>query len=282
MAVCIMTDSASDITREELENLGVRLIPMTLQCGSELITDDKTLLPDFFWQRMEKGEVIKTSQPSPASFEEVFSSVLANGDEGVCILLSSALSGTCQSALLGKSMVEGEIHIVDSCCAAASVAEKMLVYEACRLRDMGLSAKEIAIKLASFRGRVRLIACLNTLDYLARGGRISRAVANLGGLARIKPIINFSEKGGEVKLMAKAIGSRHAMKAMVAEALKEKLDPSIKPIPIFSRTDKNCQAYIDALHEAGLDGLDDAQGIGATIGAYIGPGAYGLVYVLAE
>lgn len=281
MAVCIMTDSASDISLEELAALGVRLIPMQLQCGSELITDDKTTPTEYFWQKMEQGELVKTSQPSPASFEDVFSAALANGDEGVCILLSSALSGTCQSAILGKSLVDGEVHIVDSCCAGASVAEKMLVYEACRLRDLGLSAKEIAIKLASFRSRVRLIACLNTLEYLARGGRISRAVANLGGLARIKPIINFSEKG-EVKLMAKAIGSRHAMKAMVAEAMKEKLDPSIKPIPIFSRTDRNCRTYVDALHEAGLTELDEAQGIGATIGAYIGPEAYGLVYVIAE
>ena len=281
MGVQIMTDSASDITLEELAAHDVRLIPMTLQVGEESVIDDKTTPTEVFWQRMEAGELIRTSQPAPAQFEEAFSQAGREGNSVVCLLLSSALSGTCQTANLGKSLTDNEVEIVDCMSAAASVAEKLVVYEACRLRDEGFSAREIAVRVSSFRSRVRLIACLNTLDYLARGGRISRAVANLGGLARIKPIITFSDKG-EVKLMAKAIGSRHAMKAMVAEAQKLPLDKRVKPVPIFSRTDANCRAYMDALAQAGLTELEEPQGIGATIGTYIGPEAYGLVYVLAE
>ena len=281
MSVRIMTDSASDITPEELERYRITLIPMTLQCGDDTIIDNKTIPAETLWQRMEAGEQIRTSQPAPGTFESAFSEALDAGDEVVCILISSALSGTCQTAILGKSLVEGEVHIVDCTCAAASVAEKMVVFEACRLRDEGRSAKDIAVRLASFRSRVRLIACLNTLEYLARGGRINRTVANIGTIARVKPIITFSDKG-EVKLMAKAIGSRHAMKAMVAEFQKSTLDPNVKPIPIFSRSDVNCLTYEHALAEAGVTDLDERRGIGATIGAYIGPDAYGIVYVVAE
>ena len=281
MGVRIMTDSASDMTLEELAANRVTLIPMTLACGDDTIIDDKTIPAETLWIRMEAGEVIRTSQPAPGTFEEAFGEAVAAGDEVVCLLLSSALSGTCQTAILGKSLVEGSIEIVDCTCAAASVAEKLVVLEACRLRDLGYSAREIAVRVTSFRSRVCLIACLNTLEYLARGGRISKAVANLGGLARIKPIITFSERG-EVKLMAKAIGSRHAMKAMVAEAQKQPLDPRVTPVPIFSRVDTNCRAYVAALAEAGMTEVAEPQGIGATIGTYIGPEAYGLVYVVAE
>lgn len=281
MSVRIMTDSASDMSLEELEANRVTLIPMDLQVGDETITDDKTYPVERLWDRMEAGEQIRTSQPSPARFEEAFSKALDQGEEVVCLLLSSALSGTCQSAVLGKSLVNGPVEIVDCTCAAASVAEKLVVLEACRLRDKGLSAREIAVKVTAFRSRVRLIACLNTLDYLARGGRISRAVANIGGLARIKPIIDFTDKG-EVHLASKVIGSRHALRAMVSSVVSQRLDPSVTPVPIYSRTDEYCQTYIAALAEAGLTRLAQPQGIGATIGAYIGPGAYGLVYVVAE
>ena len=281
MGVRIMTDSASDITIEELEKYRITLIPMTLQCGNDTIIDNKTIPTERLWQYMEAGVQIRTSQPAPGTFENAFSEAVEAGDEVVCILISSALSGTCQTAILGKSMVEGEIHIVDCTCAAASVAEKMVVFEACRLRDEGRSAKDIAVRLASFRSRVRLIACLNTLDYLARGGRINRTMANIGAIAHVKPIITLSDKG-EVKLLAKTIGSRHAMKAMVTEFQKAKLAPAIKPIPIFSRSDVNCLTYMHALADAGITELDEQQGIGATIGAYIGPDAYGIVYVLAE
>lgn len=281
MAVRIMTDSASDMTLEELAANRVTLIPMMLTVGEETIVDDKNYPVDKLWDRMEAGEMIRTSQPSPGVFVDAFSEAHEAGDEVVCLLLSSALSGTCQSAVLGKSLAEGTVEVVDCTCAAASVAEKLVVLEACRLRDEGRSARDIAVRVTGFRSRVRLIACLNTLDYLARGGRISKAVANIGGLARIKPIIDFSDKG-EVHLASKVIGSRHALKAMVNAVTAERLDPSVTPVPIFSRTDENCRTYMAALAEAGLRDVAEPQGIGATIGAYIGPGAYGLVYVVAE
>lgn len=281
MAVRIMTDSASDMTLEELAANHITLIPMNLQVGNDTIVDDKTTPVDTLWDRMEAGEMIRTSQPTPVAFQEAFNSALDVGDEVVCLLMSSAISGTCQCAVLGKSLVEGNVEIVDCRNAAASVAEKMVVLEACRLRDEGRSARDIAVRVTAFRKRVRLIACLNTLDYLARGGRISKAVANIGGLARIKPIIDFTEKG-EVRLAQKVIGARHALKAMVNTVMEQHLDPAVTPIPIFSRTDENCRTYMTALREAGLTRMTEPQGIGATIGTYIGPNAYGLVYVLAE
>ena len=132
----ILTDSATDFTQEELQKLNVRCVPMTIAFGGDTYTDGVDLPQEIFWQRMEAGQTPKTSQPSPDAFLREFEAAKAAGDSVLCVLISSALSGTLQSALIAVGMTEDlDVALVDS--LSATVGERLLVQEACRMRDAG-------------------------------------------------------------------------------------------------------------------------------------------------
>ena len=244
MSIRIFTDSASDITRAELEELQVELIAMPLQCGEETYVDDKTTPVEIFWQMLLDGVNIKTSLPSPDMFVQKFKAAKEAGDEVICILIASKLSGTYQGAMLAKQIVDYDgIHVIDAGHAAASVAEKMLVIAACRMRDQECTAEEIARRLEQLRGSVRLIACLDTLEYLARGGRLPAAVASIGTKLQLKPIIVFGENG-EIQVVKKCMGSKRAMRDMTEMVTECRINPEYPVIPIFAQNDRNCQEYV--------------------------------------
>ena len=175
----IITDSAADFSQSELQALSVRCVPMTVSFGEDSYTDGVDLPQEIFWQRMEAGQNPKTSQPSPDAFLREFEAAKDAGDSVVCILISSALSGTMQSALIAAGMVEDlDIALVDSLTATAG--QRLLVQEACRLRDAGNeSAQDIAAAVRQLVPRIRIAACLDTLSYLARGGRIPAPLQSL-------------------------------------------------------------------------------------------------------
>ena len=126
---------------------------------------------------------------------------------------------------------------------------------------------------------MRLIACLDTLEYLARGGRLPAAVASIGTKLQLKPIIVFGENG-EIQVVKKCMGSKRAMRDMTEMVTECRINPEYPVIPIFAQNDRNCQEYVASLKNAGCVGAMQApQGIGATIGSYIGPGGYGIVFV---
>lgn len=125
----ILTDSATDFTQEELQKLNVRCVPMTIAFGGDTYTDGVDLPQEIFWQRMEAGQTPKTSQPSPDAFLREFEAAKAAGDSVLCVLISSALSGTLQSALIAVGMTEDlDVALVDS--LSATVGERLLVQEA--------------------------------------------------------------------------------------------------------------------------------------------------------
>ena len=210
----IITDSAADFSASELRANNLTAIPLQIVFGSDTYEDGVTLTPEIFWQRIMSGENPKTSQPAPDAFLRAFEEAKAAGDSVVCILLSSGLSGTVQSAMLAKSMADyDEIHIVDS--LQAATAEKMLVLRACQLRDENkLTAAEIAEELTRFTKRIRLYASLDTLDYLARGGRIPQAAASLGALVQLKVLISISDEG-KVGLAGKGMGLHRASASLL-------------------------------------------------------------------
>lgn len=281
MGIRILTDSASDFSLKELENYRVGLIPMQILCGEDAYTDDKTIPMESFWQKLIDGTTVKTSQPSPSAFVEAFKAAKEAGDEVICIVISSQISGTLQTAILSREIAQyDKVYVVDSRMAAASVAEKMLVLEACRLRDQGqLGAQEIVERLEAFRSKIRLYACLDTLDYLAKGGRISKTVASVGALAKIKPIITFSENGS-ISVEGKPLGSARAMKAMTALMESRKINSAYPVIPLYAHDRTNAMQYVCRLAKKNIISTDTRlEPIGCTIGTYIGPGAYGIVFV---
>lgn len=282
--IVIYTDSASDITPQERQELNVGLIPMALTCGADSFLDDQSVPMSQLWARMEAGELLTTSQPSLQTFLDVFEKAKAKGWAVLYISLSSAISGTYQTARAAATMVDyEEIYIVDGRRAAATVAEKLLVRRACALRDEGkLTAGEIAKDLEQFRARVRQFSCIDSLEYLVRGGRLSKLAGNIGSLLNIKPIITFSAEGA-VQVIKKVPGLRRAVSELCAIVTAQPMDPTIPPIPIFAKDDTNCQTFLAQLKERfDLKIGTPPQEIGATIGCHIGPGGFGLVFALSE
>ena len=279
MSIRIITDSAANFSPAELEQLRITCVPMQVVFGEDSYTDGQTLTPEIFWQRLTAGENPKTSQPSPDAFLSVFEEAKAAGDEVICITIAAVLSGTLQSAMIAREMADyASIHVIDS--LKAAIAQKMLVLHACRLRDEGqLTAAQIAQALSDLRPRIRLFACLDTLEYLARGGRIPKAAASLGTMVRFKPLVTLSEDG-HVELAGKGIGMHRATDAVIRLVEGCEIDRSFPVIPIYSHTPENCLAFVRKLNAAGIACEEDGiMPIGATISTHIGPGAFGLVFV---
>lgn len=278
----IITDSAADFTPEELNTHGIECVSTQIIFGDEVFTAGKDLSDADFWARLMAGENAKTSQPAPEAFLKVFEAAKADGEEAVCICLSSALSGTLQSARVAASMVDYDrIHIVDSLCGAA--AQKLLVLYACRLRDEGRHiANEIVKKIEALRSRVHLLASLDTLENLARSGRIPKALANLGSLAQLKPLLEVS-RDGRIVLGGKAFGRHRAIDSLAKRIASLKLDPEHPIIPFYSYNSANCMALIERLRHYGVS-IDEKMlsALGTAISPHIGPNAYGAAFIIAE
>ncbi|MGN0996647.1 MAG: DegV family protein [Candidatus Ventricola sp.] len=278
----IITDSAADFTAGELKQLRLTAVPLQIVFGEDTYEDGVTLTPDIFWSRLTAGENPKTSQPSPDAFLTHFEEAKAAGDSVVCVLLSSSLSGTVQSATLARSMIDyDDIHIVDS--LQAATAEKFLVLHACQLRDEGkLSAAELAEALRRFTKRIRLYACLDTLDYLARGGRIPQAAATLGSLVQLKVIVTITEDG-KVGMAGKGMGMHRSTAALIKLIQQHEIDERFTPLPIFTYMPENCFALVKKLGALGIACREeDASPVGATISTHVGPGVFGLVFAEKE
>ena len=189
MALRIITDSASDLPAAKAERKRVEVVPLTVQFGPATYYDGKTLTNDLFYKLLTAGEYHPTTaQPSPEAFLKLFEAARAQGDEVLCILLASKLSGTYQSASIARGMCGGEgIYIVDS--ATASGGIQILLNYACKLRDGGLGGADIAAALERVLPRIRAYAVVDTLEYLRKGGRLSTAQAVIGTVSRLKPVI---------------------------------------------------------------------------------------------
>ena len=278
----IITDSAADFSASEQKQHHLTVVPLQITFGTDAYEDGVTLTQEIFWERIMAGENPKTSQPSPETLLTVFEEAKAAGDSVVCVMLSSGLSGTVQSAMLAKSMADyDDIHIVDS--LQAATAQKMLVLRACQLRDEGkLTAAEMAEELRCFTKRIKLYGCLDTLDYLARGGRIPQAAASLGSLVQLKVLITITEEG-KVGLAGKGMGLHRASAGVLKLVQQHKIDERFPVMPLYTYNPDNVNSFIKKLNQAGIACSEaDACPVGATISTHVGPGVFGIVFVEAE
>ncbi len=271
MSVRIITDTSSEITQEEAKKYNIDVVPMYINFSNQVLKDGIELSKDDFYKRMLE-DTPKTSQPSPSDFLPFFTEAANTGDEIVAVLLSSALSGTCQSAEIAAEMTGCKLYFIDSLCA--SYAQKILLLEAIKLRDEGRNAAEITQILLELRKRVTILAALDTLEYLYKGGRLTRLEAGLGTAAKLKPIITI-QSDGTVGVIGKALGKSKAMHHIQKKLQEFGMDPAFPVYAVYSCTDSNCRELIkkiDLSHPIYAN-------IGATIGTHIGPGAFGLIFV---
>lgn len=258
----------------------IQVLPLLANVNGVEYRDGIDLERDGFYALLEEtGAFPKTSQVSPHAFAEAFKEARDSGDEVIAITLSSALSGTYQSAKLAQAMVGEEgVYVVDSLTATYAIA--MIAEYACALRDEGLSAKQIVAEIERFKGRVKLVAVLDTLEYLQRGGRLPKAAARLGEAAKLKPVVVISEEG-EVGLSTAVLGRKRALDTLLKKVAKYSVDAFFPAIPIYSFGTKTCAKMEDEMIGAGMI-LSGRRQIGFVIGSHIGPGAYGVVFVERE
>ena len=254
---------------------------MAVQFGNASFLDGKTITNDVFYTLLKEGrENPTTSQPTPAEFLRVFEEAKAAGDQVVAVLISSVLSGTVQSAQIAKGMCEYEdIYIVDSLSATAGI--QILVNLACKLRDSGLPALGIAQELERLKGRIRIFAVLDTLEYLRRSGRLSGFQAGLGAMTKLKPVITVRD--GAVSIAAKAFGTSAAVKQLQKFLLQYPVDDAYPSYFLYTDDKEREELLLPALREQGKLPLRlHYSSVGPTIGTHIGPGALGMAYIGRE
>ena len=277
MSVKIITDSASDVLTPY--HPAVSVLPMTITFGDQQYRDKEELSHQRFYELLIESEQLpSTSQIGPAQFEEAFQAQVDAGHSVVAVILSGKLSGTYQSACIAAEEFPQKVFVVDS--ENAALGEGILVQRAAQLVDQGLEAPEIAQRLEDEKQDIRLIALLDTLEYLKRGGRISKSVAAIGGLLSIKPVI--AVQNGEVCMLGKARGSKNGNNLLVQEIQKTTGIDFERPYCLGYSGFHNdmLQKYIAdsrSLWEGHAEHLPIGT-IGATIGTHIGPGAVGVAF----
>ena len=274
----ILTDSASDILPAEAEQLGVTVIPLnvTLEDGT-ILRDGVDMTPSAYYEILAGCRKLPTtSQPSPELFENFFLEAAAAGDEVIGIFLSHALSGTYQCAKLAADMANVDnVLFVDS--GHVCLSEALLVRLAVQLRDSGKTAGQIAAILEHAKEHLHLVAAIDDLKYLRKGGRLPAAVAVAGGMLGIKPLITIKE--GKVAMAGKARGLPGAYVALFKKV--EELGgisaavPALAGYTLSAREVQPIQTYLQ-------DNLQCAEPlvrqIGCVIGTHAGPGAFGLAF----
>lgn len=266
MAIQFIIDSASDLLPEECAQLGILHLPMTVTFGETQYTDAITLSHREFYEKLAQCDQLPTtSQISPTDFADAMEAVVNAGNDAVVITLSSALSGTYQSACIAASDYPGRVFVVDS--LSVSLGERILLQRGLALAEQGLSAEAIAEALDKEKQSIRLFALLDTLEYLKKGGRISSATALAGSLLSIKPVV--AVENGAVSMAGKARGSKQGCSLLLRLAEDAGVDPQ-KPL---------CLAYSGLSEEAvqafaqstPLFSTAQIASVGATIGTHVGP-----------
>lgn len=276
MSIKIITDSASDISPAEGERLGVAIIPMRVTIdGREYLDGVDLTAREFYSLLASSKELPRTAQPPTEDFKGAYEAC-SPGDDIIVITISSALSGTMQAASIAASETEDRrIHIVDS--QNAVVGERLLVMRAVQLREMGMTACEIVEALERERQEIVLLAVVDTLTYLHKGGRLSKAQAVAGGLLGIKPIVTV--KDGALAVLGKERGKGRAFKFLRDTAVG--LGPVDKSRPYalaFTKDEDFLIEFRAAMGEeyAPADAVCDS--IGSAVGTHVGPGAVALAY----
>lgn len=276
MNVRIVIDSTSDVIKAVRER--VTTVPMTIAFGDDEYIDGVTIDHRKFYEKLIESDVLpKTSQPTPDAFAQVYEQAKQAGESVVVITISAKLSGTYQSAAIAAEGYDN-VYIVDS--KNVALGAGILVEYALRLADGGMEAKAIADELTEKREKVRLIAMLDTLEYLKRGGRISSAVAFAGGLLSIKPVICIDE--GEVKILGKARGSKQGNNLLIKEIETSGGVDFDKPLLLgyTGLTDVLLKKYVEdsyALWQGNVDELPVTV-VGSGVGTHAGPGAVAVAY----
>ncbi|HET8913965.1 MAG TPA: DegV family protein [Ktedonobacteraceae bacterium] len=281
MAVRIVTDSTADLPADQAEALGITVVPLTVFFGDEAYLDNVDLDTAGFYEKLQASKDLpRTSQPSPAKFQEAYSKLISEGADGILsVHLSGKLSGTYQSARTASESLTDEerrvpIEVIDS--ENISAAMSMAVLRASVEARDGLGLEELKTNLLDRLNRTHLLAVLDTLEYVKRGGRIGAASAVLGNMLSVKPIISLKE--GEVVTVERPRTRGKAFER-IAQLLKE--SGQIEQIAIAESNEQVGKQLVEALKPVYDDQIPIYK-LGPVIGTHTGPGAVALTYIIKK
>lgn len=276
MKTRIIVDSTCDLTPEMKRQ--VQVVPLTVRFGDEEFIDGVTIDHKQFYEKLIETDVHPTtSQATPAVFQEEYEKAKAAGQNAVVITVSSNLSGTYQSAVIAAEDYEG-IYVVDS--GNVTIGSSILVELALRLAQKGLEAAQIAQLLEEEKEKIVLVALVDTLEYLKKGGRISKTVAAVGTVLNIKPVLSVVD--GQIQILGKARGSKMGNNLLFQEIQKAGGVDFTKPFLLgyTGLSDALLQKYITDSRHLWADGASEVRytTVGSVIGTHAGPGAVAVAF----
>lgn len=271
MKTRIIVDSTADLVPEIKER--VYIVPLTVHFGEKEYIDGVTIDHKTFYEKLIESDTLPTtSQATPDTFMKEFEKAKVAGEAVVVITLASKFSGTYQSATIAAAEYEN-VYVLDS--ASAAMGSGILVEMAFRLLDEGKSAEEIAKVLEEEKKKIVIVALVDTLEYLKKGGRISKAVAFAGGVLSIKPVLSVVD--GEINMLGKARGSKMGNNLLVQEIDKAGGIDFSKPVLLgySGISDALLKKYIEDSRHIWEGNLKDVRytTVGSVIGTHAGPGA---------
>lgn len=272
----IVTDSTADLTKALIEEYDIEVVPLTVHIGEESFRDGSLTLDEFFDRMKKSASFPTTSQVNPQDFHDVYKKYLAEGYKILSIHISSALSGTGQSAQIAKDMLESEdIVIIDTMNVSAGIMLSLI--EAGKMVKAGKSLKEIEAEVRSHKDRIKVLASFDTLENLVRGGRLSKAAGAVGGILGIKPILTV--KDGRLEMKDKVRGTKKALKALTDFAEAAKVKPGTEVILIHAKADEIVGPVKAIFDSKGVSCI--IVPVGTVIATHGGPGFAGVFYLEA-
>ena len=280
MKTRIIVDSTADLSKKYKER--AHIVPLTVHFGDEEYIDGVTIDNKTFYEKLIESDVLPTtSQATPIAFMKEFEEAKKAGEEAVVITVSSKLSGTYQSAMIASQDYEN-IYLVDG--ESAAIGSGILAERAFQLLDMGMSAKEIADRLEEEKKKVLVIALVDTLEYLKKGGRISKTAAVVGGVLNIKPVVAIED--GAINILGKARGSRMGNNLLAEEIKKAGGVDFTKPVLMgyTGISDALLLKYIEDSKHLWEGNLEEVcyESVGSVIGTHAGPGAIAVAFFKNE
>lgn len=275
--IAIVTDSNSGITQAQAKELGVHVLPMPFMISEETYFEDINLTQEKFYEKLESGANISTSQPSPESVTKLWDELLKEYDEIVHIPMSSGLSGSCQSALVFAEDYDGKVQVVNN--QRISVTQRQSALDALALAKRGMNAKEIKDFLEADKFNSSIYIMLDTLYYLKKGGRITPAAAAIGTMLRLKPVLTI--QGEKLDAFAKARTSTQG-KSMMINAIRNDIENRFGGfdngnniwMQIAYTHDKAAAEAFKAEVEAAFPGCEiHMDPLSLSVACHIGPGA---------
>lgn len=280
--IAIALDSNSGVTQKEAEQLGLYVLPMPFMIEDQVHYEEKDLSPEEFYKHMEAQVRITTSQPTPEEVTGFWDEILKTHDEIVYIPMSSALSGSCQTAMLLAQEYEGRVEVVNN--QRISITQKQSALDACYLaEEKGMNAAQIKQFLEEDKFNSSIYIMLNTLTYLKRGGRITPAAAALGNILRLKPVLQI--QGGKLDAFAKARTVSQGKSIMISAVKNDiaerfgKDDKGVLLSVAHSHNPDGAEAFREELQKEFPDHKMEIQELPLSIGCHIGPGALAVTCV---